>query len=83
MTVGGSPCAIRRPSIAITEASVISTVPMSAVAGAILDGLLGGTTGYAARAVVGAPIDLAGLDSVRCQACSHVFDGDRTGQALT
>jgi hypothetical protein len=56
---------------------------MSVLAEAILGGLLGRATCYAAGAVVGAPIDLAGPDSVRCQACGHVFDDDRTGQALT
>jgi len=83
MTVGGSPCAIRRPSIAITEASVISTVPMSAVAGAILDGLLGGTIGYAAGAVVGTPVDHALPDGLRCQATGFVIDGDGTRPMLT
>ena len=56
---------------------------LGAIAGTLIGGPLGGAAGCAAGSAIGAPIDQTVSNNLRCQACSHVFDGDRTGQALT
>jgi hypothetical protein len=56
---------------------------MGVIATPILAGLASGAAGSAAGAANGTPIDQNLFNSLRCQACGHVFDASRVDPFVT
>lgn len=82
--LGGVAGAIQGASTALAETDAQGTRhPLGVIADAILGGLLGGAAGCAAGSAIGAPIDKNLSDNLRCQACGHVFDGNRVDPSVT